>query len=227
MTAQPAPHAEGPHVRDDISESNRARESPEPKQFLLQIILDIALPLVVFYGLRAVGVGQWWALILGGAIPIIRLALGLIRRRRVELTGAFTLSMLVAGTLIGLLTGDPRILAARESYLTAVAGLWILGTLFVARPFLFTITLPLLPRETAQAWHRGWADDAACRRAMRLMTVGWGMAFSIDYAVRVVLAYTIPLDLVPVLGIALMVTMLVAVTQGTKAWAKRHVQLGA
>lgn len=175
----------------------------------------------MFYGLRALGVDQWWALILSGIVPIVRLGIGLVHHQRIEGPGLFTLSLLVVGTLVGLLTGDPRLLVARESYLTAVAGIWILATLLMAKPFMFTVTLPLLPPETRQQWHDNWQSSRQFRRVLRLMTVGWGLAFVIDAAARVVLAYTIPLDLVPVIGIALMVAMLVAVTQGTKAWAKR------
>lgn len=228
MPAQPDPQsgdaATPPANAAGSNTSISTDDAAARRQFLLTVVIDIALPLAVFYGLRAIGVNQWWALILGGIVPIIRLGYGFARTRRLDLTSAFTLSLLVIGTLIGLLTGDPRLLVARESYLTGVAGLWILGTLLAARPFMYTITMPLLPPDTAAAWKRDWSTTPKFRRALRFMTVGWGLAFVIDAAARVVLAYTIPLDLVPMIGIALMVGMLVAVTQGTKAWAKRNIQ---
>lgn len=210
-----------PSDQADGSDAEPGDQPTARKNFVLTIVIDIALPLAVFYGLRALGVDQWWALILSGIVPIVRLGIGLVRHQRIEGPGLFTLSLLVVGTLVGFLTGDPRLLVARESYLTAIAGLWILATHVMVKPFMFTVTLPLLPPETRQEWHNDWQSSRQFRRVLRLMTVGWGLAFIIDAAARVVLAYTIPLDLVPVIGIALMVAMLVAVTQGTKAWAKR------
>ena len=61
---------------------------------------DVALPLAVFYGLRAAGVNQWLALVLGSVTPAVRLAVTALRARRVELMGLFTLSLLAIGTAV-------------------------------------------------------------------------------------------------------------------------------
>jgi hypothetical protein len=65
-------------------------------------------------------------------------------------------------------------------------------------------------------------DAAALRRTLRVMTAAWGLAFLVDAAARVVMAYTIPVDLVPLLSTALLALMLVAVVQGGKAYGRRH-----
>ncbi len=111
---------------------------------------------------------------------------------------------------------------ARESYLTAVAGVWILVTLWGHRPLLFTATTGFMPAEAAAAWDRAWDDSPQFRRTLRGMTLGFGLAFLADAAARVVMAYTLPLDLVPVLSVALLVVMLIGVVQAGKAYGKRH-----
>lgn len=111
---------------------------------------------------------------------------------------------------------------ARESYLTGVIGAWILITLLTARPFLFSATLPLLPAQTAKEWQQNWDTIRVFRRAMRLMTAAWGIAFLLDAAARVVMAYTLPLDWVPVLSISMLVLMLIIIVQGTKVWGRRQ-----
>lgn len=186
------------------------------------LALDVAMPLAVFYGLRLSGVNQWWALILGGSVPLARLAYTAIRNRRLDKAGMFTLTLLVIGTGIGLLTGDARLLLARESYLTAVVGGWILITLLATRPFLFTATVPFLPSPTAEAWQRDWQANPVFRRALRLMTAAWGLAFLVDATARVIMAYTLPLDWVPALSLALLVVLLTVIVQGTKAWGRRR-----
>ena len=115
---------------------------------------DVALPLAVFYGLRAAGVNQWLALVLGSVTPAVRLAVTALRASRVELMGLFTLSLLAIGTAIGMVTADARLLVARESYLTGVVGLWILATLLARRPMLFEATVRFMPEAAAQQWQR-------------------------------------------------------------------------
>lgn len=188
---------------------------------LAVLLLDVVAPLALFYGLRACGVNQWAALVLSGLIPTAVLVHRLVRERRVETLTLVTLSILVCGTVVGLLTGDPRLLLARESYLTGLLGLWILGTLVTARPFLLQATLPLLPPRTARSWNERWQSDPVFRRVVRTMTLAWGAAFLVDAAARVVMAYTLPVDVVPVAGGLLLAAMLVAVVQGGKAYGRR------
>ena len=196
--------------------------STHPRARLAMLVLDVAAPLALFYGLRGAGVNQWLALVLSAAIPMVALAYRLLAERRIETATLFTLSILVCGTLVGLLTGDPRLLLARESYLTGLLGLWMIGTvLWGSRPFVLQATLPLLPPETACDWQDKWRHDPLFRRVMRLMTAAWGGAFLIDAAARIVMAYTLPVDMVPLLGLIVLVAMLVAVVQFSKSYGRR------
>ncbi len=54
------------------------------------------------------------------------------------------------------------------------------------------------------------------------MTLAFGLAFVVDAAARVVMAYTLPLDLVPLLSVLLLVVLLVAIVQTGKAYGRRH-----
>jgi hypothetical protein len=121
-----------------------------------------------------------------------------------------------------MLTADPRLLLARESYLTGLVGLWTLGTLLARRPLLFEVTTRFMSEDSSRAWEHDWAHSPRFRRTLRVMTAAWGVAFVLDAAARVVMAYTLPVDLVPLLSTVLLVGLLVAIVQATKAWARRH-----
>ncbi|WP_228002329.1 hypothetical protein [Nocardia australiensis] len=97
-------------------------------------------------------------------------------------------------------------------------GLRLLG----ARPILYDATLPLLPADAAARWRTDWDRNAEFRRTLRRMTAAWGAAFLIDAAARVVMAYTLPVDVVPGASVGLLVVMLVAIVQITKAYARRR-----
>jgi hypothetical protein len=81
-----------------------------------------------------------------------------------------------------------------------------------------------MPEDAARAWERDWADSPRFRRTLRVMTAAWGAAFLIDAAARVVMAYTLPVDLVPFLSTALLVVLLVAIVQVSKAYGRRHLR---
>jgi hypothetical protein len=194
------------------------------RKFIMMLIADIATPLLLYYLLRAVGVGMWAALVLGSIVPVSRIAITAVSRRRIEQPALFTLTLLVVATVVGFLTADPRLLMVRESYLTAVVGGWILLTLRSAQPLVLTATLGFLTPSAAASWRRAWRDDARFRRLMQGMTLAFGIAFLLDAAARVLMAYLLPLDIVPLLGAVLLVLLLIAVVQGGKAYGRRHLQ---
>jgi hypothetical protein len=74
----------------------------------------------------------------------------------------------------------------------------------------------------AQAWEGAWQNEQKFRKVMRAMTVAWGVSFIIDAACRVIMAYTLPVDIVPLLSIGQLVLMLIVVVQGSKAYGRWH-----
>lgn len=198
-------------------------------ELMWMVVLDVAIPLGCFYGLRAAGTNQWLSLLISGALPGVRFVYRLLRWRRLELLPLFTLSIVLVGTAVALLTPDPRLLLARESYITALMGLWMLGTLLSHRPFIFTATIRIMSKADAEQWRHEWRTSAQFQRAMRVITVLWGAAFLIDAIARVVMAYTLPVDVVPVLSVVLIVTMLMLVVFLSRAYGRhqmRHKQPG-
>jgi hypothetical protein len=123
-----------------------------------------------------------------------------------------------------MLTADPRLLLARESYPTGVVGFWTVGTLLARRPLLFGVTTRFMSEDSARAWEHDWAHSPRSRRTLRVMTAAWGVAFLLDAAARVVMAYTLPVDLVPLLSTALLVVMLIVVVQASRAYGRRHLR---
>ncbi|MET7446410.1 ABC transporter ATP-binding protein/permease [Streptomyces sp. NBC_01696] len=195
-----------------------------PAAFTGFLLIDLVVPLASYYVLRALGASVWTALLTGAALPMLRLSAGLVLRRRVPGASLFVLGLITVGTAIGLMTADSRPLMARESYLTGFAGVWVLLSLLRARPLVFTATVGFMPPAPAEDWHRYWETSETFRRAMRGMTWGFGLAFLIDAAARVVMSYTLPLDLVPATSAALLAMMLVVVVRTGKAWGRRHMR---
>ncbi|MEU4586180.1 VC0807 family protein [Kitasatospora aureofaciens] len=207
------------------SGGRRTAASAKPKDPKADLIrtafMEVGVPLGLYYGLREVGLGQWLSLLVSGAVPLAQLVYKMLTEGRVATVTLFTLSVMASSTAITLLTGDVRLLLARESYLTGLLGLWMIGTLLAKRPFMFTTMIKMLPEETARTWHANWDNHARFRNVMRWMSVAWGAAFLIDSAARIVMAYTLPVDLVPVLSVVLLIGMLMTVVKISKSYGRR------
>ena len=96
-------------------------------------VFDIAGPLVAYSLLRSAGLSPVSALVLSGSLPALGVAAGLIRRRRVDAIGVLVLAGIAVGTVLGLLSGNPRLVLVEGSVPTAVFGLLCLGSLWARR----------------------------------------------------------------------------------------------
>ncbi|AEW98076.1 MULTISPECIES: VC0807 family protein [Streptomycetaceae] len=162
--------------------------------------VNVAAPLLVFYGLRAVGVGQWWALLAGAVPPLVRAVVTMARTRRVDVLGAITLLLLALGVATSLLTGSARFLLAKDGAMTGAAGLCVLATLLMRRPFIASTLISLTAGERRAKLVAHWQKSPTFRRVMRVLTVVWGVGLVADAVVRIVLAYALPVDAVPLAG---------------------------
>ena len=170
---------------------------------VITVVFEVIVPMVLFYGLRAAGVSQWWALMAGVLVAAPYVGWTVARNRRVDLAALFTLSVLVLSVVLGLLADDPRTLAIREGWTAALGGLfglWMLVTVVVGKPAQLTLgrTVAEVKRgaEGAAAWAARWDTDARFRRGLRIDTAAWGAVLLANAVVHVVLVYTLPVDLI-------------------------------
>ena len=161
--------------------------------------------------------GEW-------AVPLLDACLPLSHPNVGSMFALFTLGVLRVHR-DSLITGGPRLLLARESYSPASVGRRS-SERSGNHPFALQPTLPLLPGADAQSWQDNWRHDASFRQVMRTMTLAWGGAFLVDAVARVVMAYTLPVDVVPLLGVLLLVAMLTAVVAVSKVYGRRLLVAG-
>ena len=170
---------------------------------VLTVVFEVLVPMAVFYGLRAAGVGQWWSLMAGVLVAAPYVLWTVVRDRRVDLVALVTMSVLVLSVVLGLLSADPRTLAVREGWTAALGGLigaWMLVTVVVGRPAQLTLgrTVAEIKRgaEGAAAWADRWNTDARFRRGLRIDTAVWGAVLLLGAVLHVVLVYLLPIDLI-------------------------------
>lgn len=172
------------------------------------LLVDLAAPPVLYYGLHLAGAPDLVAVPVGAAPPLLATLAGLVRHRRLESAGLLRAAAMLAGALVSAIGGGPRALLARNAWLTAFTGIWTLATLRGDRPLCFTVTRAVLPHRAA-VLDRLWRADPEFRRAWRVIGVWWGTATLVDAALRVLMALRLPVASVPALDTALTVVTVV------------------
>ena len=146
------------------------------------------------------------ALAAGAVIPALSAIQELATERRADGVALLVLATMAASVVISLVTRSPRFLLAKEGFITALWGLWFATSVGARRPAAFVLARPLMEGRrsfTARSWDSLWESEATFRRIWRISTVIWAAGLLIDAVLRVVMAYSLPIDVVPGLGGAL------------------------
>ena len=142
----------------------------------------------------------------GASVPATGAAVKWLRSGRLD-----TLAVLVMGSaaltmVLSVVSGSPRSLLAREGWVTGAWGIWMCWGAWAARPPTFTIARPLMEGSRffgTASWSDLWEQSSEFRRIWRVSSVLWGMALLADASIRVLMAYILPVSVVPALAGAL------------------------
>jgi hypothetical protein len=164
----------------------RLRDRLEPLAMIA--VFDIAGPLVTYSMVRKAGLGAVPALLISGVFPALGVLLSFARRRRVDAVGILVLAGVVVGTILGLISDNERLILAEGSVPTAIFGFACLGSLWARRPLIFRFALEFIGADTPQGrdFAGRWQYEGF-RRAFRLFTLVWGVAYLAEAAARVVI----------------------------------------
>jgi hypothetical protein len=151
-------------------------------------LLDIVIPAAGYFILHAVGVSDFWALTIAGAATGLNAVANTIRRGRLDGIGALVMLEIALSVALFLVTRDPRIVLMKPAFSTALAGLYLLFTCVVGRPFTFEAGKPFATRGEAgheRAYEAAWAHSPGFRHEQRLLTAVWGMLSLAESVLRV------------------------------------------
>ncbi|MGW3076931.1 VC0807 family protein [Kitasatospora sp. NPDC001132] len=185
---------------------------------LRPLALDVAAPLAGYYLLHsALGLSEFAALAWSSAFPAARTVLGLLGERRLNLWAALMLTVNLAGLALTFVTGDARLMIAKDGGLSGTVALAILVSALIGRPVMTPMLMPFLTKgrtERAAAWQRlvegRAAGSRAFRRHERLFSGIWGTALLTECAARVVGAFTLPVSTMAWLSTVLLIGAIVA-----------------
>jgi hypothetical protein len=173
------------------TKTNQTTGSP-----LKNLAIEIAVPLGVYYGLHSLGVNDFTALALSGVFPLARTLFQFARNRTINGLALVVLVTNVVGMLLTFVSGDARMMIAKDSIGSGITGLVILISAFTAQPIMTKALRPFLTH--GQADHEGaWDRLQGNRRfgtVLRRSSYIWGVGFMLESTVRVIGAFTLPVS---------------------------------
>ncbi|NED92306.1 hypothetical protein G3I76_71135 [Streptomyces sp. SID11233] len=189
-------------VAETVADARGGVVAFSPRKAMLEslapLLVDVAVPLVSYYVLKAAGLGTFGALAWSSVVPAVRTVWGVARERRLNALAALMVAVNAVGLLLSLVAGDPRLMLLKDSGVSSTIGLVVLVSALRGRPMMSAGLRPWLTRGEAArsaAWERlSTGSDGAFRRAETRFSVVWGVALLGECAVRAVGAYTVPVE---------------------------------
>jgi len=193
-----------------IGTTARAAPEDEPaktESAITPILLDIVIPLGIYYLLHdAFGISLVTSIACSSILPAVRTITVAIRDHTLDTLAALMLILNLSTIVVSLISGDARLLFAREAAISSVVGLWALGTLVLRQTPLFEPGLEAFmthgERRRTQIWQRMRTTNPEFQTLIRRHTLVWGIVLLADSCARVVLSLTMPVHVLPWLSTA-------------------------
>jgi hypothetical protein len=184
------------------ADASRPAQARRAAWWLVRVGVGFAVPLGVYYGLRYEGASVYLAVLGSTIVSVVPSAVTLLRERRLDHLSTYALAMMLGALVLSLVSGSPRFLLAKGALLTGATGVWFLVSARGPRPLAYVFVKPLLEGRLGwpDGWDAVWAASPRFRHMWRVSSVLWGVGTLADAALRVVMAWTLPPDSVPLLA---------------------------
>jgi hypothetical protein len=195
------------------------------------LVIDGLLPFMTYVLLTSYvpHVSQVIALGLSATFPTVYGLVTIVRRRHLDIIGALVLVGIVVSILATLLGGDPKLLLIRESFITGALGMVCLTSLVWPRPLMFYIGRQFSagedPAKIAE-FNALWQYPVA-RHTFRVMTIVWAIGWMSEFALRVVMVWTLSIPEVLVISPFVFNGITIGLIAWTLAYGRRQRQRGA
>ncbi|MFC9281137.1 VC0807 family protein [Streptomyces collinus] len=160
--------------------------------WLITIAFNVVAPILIYNQLHDHGYSDSVAILCSGLGPALDIAIYLAWHRRIDEFAIVSLAFMALTFVISFVgPDDPRLLLAKDSFVTGLLGAVYLTTLAAPRPLMFYFGRKFATDGTPQmiAWWNSMWQYPGFRRVQRILTVVWGVTFILEAALRIVLVY--------------------------------------
>jgi len=200
-----------------------APPQPNIRALVLDIALNTIIPIALYkLSKRYISPSEFTALLLATTFPMGKSIFDFARHRQLDPVSIIVLLGIGTSGVAVFMGGSPKILLIRESLFTCVFGLACFASLLLPRPMMFYFGQHMFAGanvERRRKYGMSWALPEV-RFGNRLTTIVWGTVYLAEFAIRVVIVYTLPVATVLVVSPILLGGLTVA----TLIWTLRYVR---
>jgi intracellular septation protein A len=154
--------------------------------------LDIAPPLVAYYGLRAVGTSEYVALLSATVVSGLRVVYSAIKARKLDPFALYLLLTFGLSLAVGVSTTNPKLLLAGNTLVNGIGGLIFLGSCFIGTPLTQVVADRLRSKDEAADADAGEVQRR--RHTQVQLSAMWGIGLLLEVAVRLVVIADLSVD---------------------------------
>lgn len=181
---------------------------------LQTVLLDVAPPLLAYYGLRAAGASEYAALLSATVLSGVRVVYGVVAARQLDPFAAYLLLTFGLSLAVGLATTDPRLILIGNTLVNGIGGLIFLGSCVIGTPLTQVVGARFRPAPDGEIA----GAPAGKRRIHILLSAMWGVGLLVEVVARLVVIANLPVDVangvnsaitLPVVGLLVLATIVV------------------
>ena len=187
------------------------------------IVFNVALPLLTYFLLTGAGWSAVAALLTSGVWPAAESLVVLAVRRHIDEIGVIALIFILLGVVAGVGFNSARLVLVKESAVTGLFGVVVLGSLLLPRPLMFYFGRKFATDGSAESvayWNGLWRYPSF-RRTQRVISVVWGVAFLAEAGLRIALSYALSTSAMAVVSSILPLAVLGGLIAWTLAYGRR------
>lgn len=200
------------------------------RRLLLSIIFNAGVPVLLYQmSKRYLGASELAALVIAALFPLVWGVVDLARTRSLDPVASLSVGSIVLSMVAVTVGGSPKLLLIRESFFTGAFGLACFISLAATRPLLFYFARHFTAGRDPAAiakFNLGW-ERPSFRRTIRVMTLVWGAASLLEFAIRIGLVFALPAAAVLAMSPIILGGLLIATIAWTFSYGRRAQEAAA
>lgn len=157
------------------------------------VLVDVGIPYLAYLALTRFGLSAVVALAAAGGVSVVRVVIGYARHHVISALSVLVIARFGLGVVLGVISGDARIVLIKDSLVTGSVGVVALVSLVLAKPMTYYIRRDF--GGDRNAWDAAWSRSPRFRQVSRNTTAVWVVGLISESVVRAGFAFWTPLDL--------------------------------
>lgn len=179
-----------PRLPEASATTSPAKKAHSNGPVLRGILLDVAPPLIAYYGLRALGCSEYVALLSATVLAGVKVGYEAIKARRLDPFAGYLMLNFGLSLAVGLATSNARMLMAGDTLVGGIGALVFLGSCVIGKP----LTQVVAERAQSDDDPPEPGEEAFVHRVHVLLSAMWGIGLLVGMLLSLAIIFSLSID---------------------------------